>query len=118
MKLFDLGGKPAEDKTPRTGDRRQGGSDTDYAGPDRRQGADRRGLGYGLRFQTERAVAPIEDWLERHMPAQHRLTVEGMSDDLRTKEIKVLFASADQREKFKAALGSYVRHGEFMGDFK
>jgi hypothetical protein len=114
MKLFNLGGKAPVDKTPREGDRRKAGSDRSYTGPERRQNADRRGLGYGLKFKTERAVGPIEDWLQANMPGLHRITIEGMSDDLYTKELRAVFASEDLREKFKAALGTYIRTGEFM----
>lgn len=113
MKLFNLGGKSPKDKTPRTGDRRTAGSDANYKGPERRQDADRRGLGYGLRFKTERAVGPIEDWLQETMPEVHRITIEGMSDDLSTKELKAVFASEELRETFKAALSTYIRTGEF-----
>ncbi|MGJ3258048.1 MAG: hypothetical protein ACFE0S_00455 [Rhodospirillales bacterium] len=114
MRLFSLGGKSPEDKTPREGDRRKAGSEADYKGKERRQDADRRGLAYGLRFKTERAVGPIEDWLQENMPNLHRITIEDMSDDFYTKELRAVFASEDLRETFKAALGTYIRTGEFM----
>ena len=114
MKLFNLGGKSPDDKTPRSGDRRRAGSDAAYTGPERRQGPDRRGLAYGLKFKTKRAVGPIEEWLERYMPGDHRLTIEGMSDDLTTKEVRVVFATEEQRTTFKAALSIYIQTAEFI----
>lgn len=114
MKLFNLGGKPSGDKTPRKGDRRKAGSDANYTGPERRRGVDRRGLGFGLRFKTERAVGPIEEWLDEHMPDQHRITIEGISEDLSVKDVRVVFASAEQRETFKAALSIYIQTAMFM----
>ncbi len=114
MKLFNLGGKPSSDKTPRSGDRRKAGSGAHYTGPERRQGADRRGLGYGLKFKTERAVGPIEEWLDRYMADQHRLTIEGMSDDLTIKDVRVVFATEEQRATFKAALSIYIQTAEFI----
>jgi len=114
MKLFDLFGKSPDDKTPRSGDRRRAGSDAHYTGPERRIGADRRGLSYGLKFKTKRAVAPIEEWLDRYMPGQHRLTIEGMSDDLTTKDVRVVFATEEQRTTFRAGLSLYIQTGEFI----
>lgn len=103
MKFFSLGSSSG-DKTPRTGERRTSEDDSRQGGPDRRAGADRRGLTYGLKFKTGRAVGPIEDWLEDNFPGEYRLTIEGMSDDLHTKEIRVVFADDDQRVTFKAFL--------------
>ncbi|MEQ8322267.1 MAG: hypothetical protein RH946_18545 [Rhodospirillales bacterium] len=113
MKFFDLGRPAPEKSNPRDGDRRKTGSDAHYSGLDRRAGVDRRGLGFGLKFKTERAIGPIEDWLHEHMPHQHRLTIEGMSDDLTTKEVRVVFAREDQRVIFKAALSHYIKTASF-----
>lgn len=113
MKLFDLGRSSPDPSNPRKGDRRKAGSDEHYSGLERRTGVDRRGLGFGLKFKTDRAIGPIEDWLHEHMPQQHRLTIEGLSDDLTTKEVRVVFAQEDQRVLFKAALSHYIKTALF-----
>lgn len=112
MKLFNLGGKPKEDQTPREEERRHNESEASYKGPDRRS-SERRGLGCGLKFKTERAVGPIEEWLHDNMPGDHHMSIEGISDDFYTKDIRVVFANAEQRTKFKEALSHYIKTGEF-----
>ncbi|MBO6519922.1 MAG: hypothetical protein JJ900_03435 [Rhodospirillales bacterium] len=112
MKLFNLGGKPKEDQTPREDERRKDESDASYKGPERRS-SERRGLGCGLKFRTERAVGPIEEWLHDNMPDDHYMSIEDISEDFYTKDIRVVFANAEQRTKFKEALAYYVQNGEF-----
>ena len=109
MKLFNLGKKdtPAA-KNPRGGDRRQN-TNTGFAGEDRRKATDRRGLLVGLKFKTSKAVGPIEDWLQDQFPGEHHFNIEGMSEDLYIKEVKVVFASVEQREKFKQFLSAYIK---------
>lgn len=106
MKFFSLGGDN-KNRTPRGRDRRRAGSTVSYDGPERRSGVDRRGLIYGLKFKTERPVGPIEDWLDDNFPGDYRLSIEGISDDLHTKEVRAVFAHEDQRVTFKAFLVTY-----------
>jgi len=99
MKFFSLGGF-GKDARPRSGERRRNGGDG-YDGPERRSGADRRGLTYGLKFRTQGSLAALEEWLDARFPGDYRLTIEGMSDDLRTKEVRAVFAREDQRAALK-----------------
>ena len=109
MKLFNLGKKDVPTKAePRSGDRRRG-DDPTYAGKERRQETDRRGLLVGLKFKTSKPVGPIEDWLSDKFPDTHHFMIESMSDDLYVKEVKVVFATTDQREHFKTYLSAYIK---------
>lgn len=108
MKPFELGSKKiAPGSDPRADERRKE-SKASFDGPDRRQGADRRGLKYGLKFKTSSAVGPIEDWLNDNFPGESHLAISGMSDDFAVKEIQVSFASADDRQNFKDFLSDYL----------
>ena len=99
MNLFELlFSTPAE---RRRADRRKR-RDPNFAGPDRRKGPDRRGLPFGISFETSRALAPVEDWLECMM------AIEGISDDLDIKSVKVVFAHEADREAFKAYIADYI----------
>jgi len=77
------------------------GDDADYV--------DELDLKFTLKFRTSCEIAPIEDWLQQHQPGRHALTIEGFSDDFIDRDVQVLFASSDQRNRFKAFLRDYVR---------
>lgn len=111
MKLFNIGKKdvPAK-KEPRSGDRRTKASDT-FTGKDRRKSADRRGLTIGLKFKTSKAIGPIEDWLDEQFPENYHFSIEAMSEDLYIKEVKVVFETTEQRDRFKAFLSDYIKSG-------
>lgn len=105
MNLFELlFSTPAE---RRRADRRKR-RDPNFAGPDRRKGPDRRGLPFGISFETSRALAPVEDWLECMMAGRYRMSIEGISDDLDIKSVKVVFAHEADREAFKAYIADYI----------
>lgn len=105
MNLFELlFSTPAE---RRRADRRKR-RDPNFAGPDRRKGPDRRGLPFGISFETFRALGPVEDWLESMMAGRYRMSIEGISDDLDIKNVKVVFAHEADREAFKAYIADYI----------
>lgn len=79
-----------------------------YSGPERRKTPDRRGLSYGISFETFRALGPVEDWLEDMMAGRYRMSVDGISDDLDSKQIRVMFAHEADREAFKAYISDYI----------
>lgn len=83
---------------------------TDYPtehrdGGDRRQGAretgERRRLGHGVRLTFYGALSAVEDWLEDECRGEYQVVIVGMSDDLTSKTIEVMFELASDREKFK-----------------
>jgi len=110
MKFFSLGKSDDKDRREKGQDRRTG-ANSDYRGPERRKGGDRRGLDVGLKFKTARPLGPIEDWLVSHYPDTHRLQIAGMSDDFSVKEVQIVFATVEQRETFKLALSNYLTNG-------
>lgn len=110
MKIFDFGKKKGTEK--RAEDRRKGSGD--YDGPERRSGRDRRGLKFALRFKIGRPLGPLEDWLAEHYPDEHRLHIEGISDDFHVKDVQVVFATADQRAGFRSVLAIYLSKGEII----
>ena len=85
------------------------GHPQEQKGEERRQETDRRGLLVGLKFKTSKPVGPIEDWLNDQFPDAHHFMIESMSDDLYVKEIKVVFATTEQRERFKTYLSAYIK---------
>lgn len=105
MKLFEL--LFASTGRRRQDDRRKR-RDPNYKGPERRKGPDRRGLSFGLTFETFRALGPVEDWLEGMMAGRYRLSIEGISDDLDSKQVRVMFAHEADREAFKAYIADYI----------
>ena len=108
MKIFNLGNKDVPGKAePRSGDRRSG-ENSAYEGEERRQETDRRGLLVGLKFKTGKPIGPIEDWLQTNFSDTHHFAIESMSEDLYIKEIKVVFATVEQRDEFKVFLAEYV----------
>jgi len=64
MNLFEL--LFSSPGTRRREDRRKQ-RNANYSGVERRKQPDRRGLPYGISFETFRALAPLEDWLEDMM---------------------------------------------------
>lgn len=80
---------------------------TEFKGVDRRNGVERSEFTCGLTFKTALAVGPIEDWLNDHFAGDYRLNLQGMSDDLRTKQIRIAFAMPFQRDAFKEFLRSH-----------
>ena len=108
MKLFDLGDGGNFGRSGK--ERRQGSGG--YEGKERRSGVDRRGLKFGLRFRTSWALAPLEDWLSETFPGQHQFQIEEISEDFTYKDVKVLFATDEQRNRFKAILTTYLKLGE------
>jgi len=93
--------------TRRREDRRKQ-RDINYKGIDRRKGPDRRGLPYGISFETFRALAPLEEWLEEMMAGRYRMSIDGISDDLDSKSVSVMFAHEADREAFKAYVADYI----------
>lgn len=82
--------------------------DPNYRGPERRKTRDRRGLTFGISFETHRAVNPVEEWLDGMMAGRYLLSIEGISDDLDTKYVKVMFAEEADREAFRAYISDYI----------
>jgi len=58
-------------------------------------------LEYGIKFQTSKEVAAMENWLRKSCSGKTLLNV-GLSDDLRKKDVEVFFERTDDRDKFKA----------------
>ncbi len=56
---------------------------------------------FGLMYETEEGVREIEEWLDLHMQGDWSLNVEGISDDLRKKNFKVLFEHEHDKDLFK-----------------
>ncbi|MDA8637418.1 hypothetical protein N9L49_02240 [Rhodospirillales bacterium] len=105
MNLFEL--LFSSPGTRRREDRRKQ-RNANYSGVERRKQPDRRGLPYGISFETFRALAPLEDWLEDMMAGRYRLSIEGISDDLDSKHVRVMFAHEADREAFKAYVADYI----------
>lgn len=105
MNFFELLFSTPEER--RRADRRKR-QDKNYAGPERRKGPDRRGLPFGISFETFRALGPVEEWLETMMAGRYRMSIEGISDDLDIKKVKVVFAHEADREAFKAYIADYI----------
>lgn len=105
MNLFELLFSSAG--TRRREDRRKR-RDLKYTGPERRKLPDRRGLSFGISFETFRALGPVEDWLEGMMAGRYRLSIDGISDDLDSKQVRVMFAHEADREAFKAYIADYL----------
>lgn len=82
--------------------------DPNHTAGERRKGPDRRGLPFGISFETFRALAPVEDWLEDMMAGRYRLSIDGISDDLDSKHVRVMFAHEADREAFKAYIADYI----------
>lgn len=107
MKSFDL--FRLGNSAPRGPERRKS-SKPDFKGLNRRAGADRRGLTYGLTFKTVAALAPLEEWLVENFPDQHRFTIEDMSEDLSVKHVRVLFTDDVDRQEFREYLKDYLKN--------
>ena len=73
-----------------------------YDGPDRRHGADRRGMSFGLRFTTGRRLSEIEEWLDANCSGGgYNLAIEDMSEDLGRKTVRVMFDRDEDRQRFR-----------------
>jgi len=81
----------------------------DFKGVDRRKGVGRSEFSCGLNFKTALAVGPIEDWLKDNFPDEYRISLQGVSDDLKTKKIRIAFAMPFQRDAFKEFLQGHRR---------
>ena len=67
---------------------------------DRRKGADRRGMRFGVMFKTSRSTDDIEDWLEDNCEELWSVTLEGIDEDLSSKTLRVLFRSEADKVSF------------------
>ncbi len=105
MRVFDLF-RPTP-STERGPDRRST-SGQSFKGLNRRNGADRRGLRFGLTFKTTEPLAPLEEWLAESFPDLHRFTIEDMSEDLSVKHVRVIFANETDRATFREYLKDYL----------
>ena len=63
--------------------------------------AEKSKMKFGLMYETEEGVREIEEWLDLHMQGNWSLNVEGISDDLRRKNFKVLFELEHDKDLFK-----------------
>ena len=61
----------------------------------------------GLRLTLSGSVDNVEDWLERNCSGKFNLILAGMSDDLDSKIIEIMFEDKTDREKFKAVAGRF-----------
>lgn len=105
MNLFELLFSSPDNR--RREDRRKC-RDPNYNGPERRKSRDRRGLSFGIKFETFRTIGPIEDWLEGMMAGRYLVSIEGISDDLDSKHVRVMFAEEADREAFRAYIADYI----------
>ena len=72
---------------------------------ERRKGADRRGMRFGVLFRTTRSIDDIEDWLEGNCGDSWSISLEGIEEDLSSKTLRVLFMSEADKIAFSRALG-------------
>ncbi len=92
----------ADDPSDYQHDRRGAGErrTAQRATPERRQMV-------GLRLTLSGSVDNVEDWLERNCSGKFNLILAGMSDDLDSKIIEIMFEDKTDREKFKAVAGRF-----------
>ena len=56
-----------------------------------------------LSFSTRGNIGSIEKWLRHHCVGEWNIVIEGMSSDLRGKELRVSFDRDEDRQRFKTA---------------
>ena len=61
-------------------------------------------LRHGVKLKTEKSIQVLEAWLGANCRGSWRVDLDGFSDDLKKKEITVLFESEEDVKKFN---GSY-----------
>lgn len=59
------------------------------------------GLRFGLKVSTNKSLEAMEGWLAGHCAGHWRLDIDGISPDLRTKTVAVLFQNEDDKLRFK-----------------
>ena len=57
-----------------------------------------------VRYRTAAPLGLIEDWLELNCFRGWDLSINGLSDDLRIKEVLITFTSDRDKERFKEAV--------------
>ena len=103
MKIFNV-----EKLTPsverRTAEQRRQGP-APLPNGDRRKGADRRGMRFGVLFKTTRSIEDIEDWLEDNCESLWSVTLEGIDEDLSSKTLRILFMDEADKIAFSRGFG-------------
>ncbi len=70
-------------------------------------------LRYVLIFTTGSSIPEVEEWLETHCEGGWSLELEGMTDDLANKNLKIKFSEESDKLKFKE---DFVRGGPLSED--
>lgn len=69
---------------------------------ERRQG-ERRNLVYSVRYTTHSALGPVENWLDVHCQGEWRIVLDGVTEDLASKIVLIMFERDDERQRFITA---------------
>ena len=103
MKIFNINQRKPEVERRSGEDRRRAGD----AAPEgeRRRNADRRGMRHGVLYTTTRAISFLEDWLEENCREAWNVSLEGISEDLERKSVRVFFMSEQDKQAFVRAFG-------------
>ncbi len=72
-----------------------------------RDAGERRQMAHGVQFTFSGSLEAVEDWLEDNCDGDFRIVIVGMTDDLKRKTIELMFANADDRERFKASADQF-----------
>ena len=103
MKMFNiLQGRPAVER--RSGEDRRRDGDAAPEG-ERRRNSDRRGMRHGVLYTTTRAISFLEDWLDANCEDAWNVSLEGISEDLERKSVRLFFMSEKDKQAFVRAFG-------------
>jgi len=76
--------------------------DGDDRSGEMRETAERRRLTLGVRLTFYGALSTVEEWLDDECAGDFQVVIVGISDDLTSKTVEVMFENAADRDKFKA----------------
>ena len=74
--------------------------------PEQRKSEDRRVLRYAVLFKTGIPVSDLEDWLGANCQSSWSMVLEDMEPGLKSKTLRIMFETPDDRERFKASANS------------
>ena len=102
------------EKDQRTGDdrRKETGGAVEIerrSEPRQRRSAERRVLRYAVLFKTGIPVADLENWLGANCQGNWSMVLEDMDAGLKSKTLRIMFETPNDRELFKASASSIRR---------
>lgn len=101
----------------RGGERRSSADDAKWAerrsGGDRRDGEDRRGIHYSVRYTNPEAVEKLREWLREHCKGRFEIGIEDMAEVRKWGKFRVRFELQEDRTKLARLLG--VHWPKWMG---